>query len=225
VPALLAVLFFATPVSAQIYSWRDADGRLVLSNRQKPDNGEVRAYDVPHAATLRTTRATDRTIATTSARPDAFDQLIAEHAQRYGIREDLVRAVVQVESSFNPYARSPKGALGLMQLMPATIRRFGVANPFDAAENVKAGVLYLRELLDRYGNDEQLALAAYNAGEGAVEKYGQRVPPYAETQHYVSAVTEMAGKPTETGAPHIYKVVDIIDGREVVRYTDRKPAR
>jgi soluble lytic murein transglycosylase-like protein len=216
----LALLFcFATPAQAQIYSWRDANGLLVLSNQRKPENGDIKTYDVPQAASVRTTGGVP------VERSKSFDELIAEHAQRNGVREDLVRAVVQVESAFNPSARSRKGALGLMQLMPATIRQFGVANPFNPAENVKAGVLYLRQLLDRYDNDEQLALAAYNACAGAVEKYGQRVPPYAETQHYVSAVTEMAGKQTQNGASQIYKVVEIIDGREVVRYTDRKPTR
>jgi soluble lytic murein transglycosylase-like protein len=154
-----------------------------------------------------------------------YDQLISEHAKSNGVREDLVRAVVQVESAFNPYARSSKGALGLMQLMPATIRQFGVVNPFNAAENVRAGVLYLRQLLDRYDNNEELALAAYNAGAGSVDRHGQKIPPYAETRHYVSKVTEIAGKAAESpNRTHIYRVVEIIDGREVVRYTDRKPS-
>jgi len=132
---------------------------------------------------------------------------------------------VQVESGFNPYARSPKGALGLMQLMPATARELGVANPFNAAENVRGGVLYLRRLLDRYGNDEQLALAAYNAGPGAVDRYGETVPPYRETQDYVSRIKQIAGPAVRVRVPgtKIYKIIEVVDGRESVRYTD-KPA-
>ena len=98
---------------------------------------------------------------------------------------------MQVESAFNQFARSPKGALGLMQLMPATIRQYSVKNPFDAAENVRGGVAYLRHLLDRYKNNETLALAAYNAGPGAVDKYGQSVPPYRETRNYVAQINQM----------------------------------
>jgi hypothetical protein len=134
--------------------------------------------------------------------------------------------VVQVESAFNPYAKSIKGALGLMQLMPATIRRFGVTDPFNPAENVRAGVTYLRQLLDRYGNDEQLALAAYNAGPGAVDRHGQSVPPYLETQHYVARINGLAAAPPvpRRGATAlIYKSTDIVDGREVPRFSDTKP--
>ncbi len=158
-----------------------------------------------------------------TSRPDDYEALIAEEARRHGVRTDLVRAVVQVESGFNPYARSPKGALGLMQLMPATVEQLGVKNPFDPAENVRAGVAYLRQLLDRYGEDEQLALAAYNAGPGAVDRHGQTIPPYAETRQYVSRIKGLAGAQRPKSAA-IYKTVEIIDGRKVIKLTDRKPA-
>jgi soluble lytic murein transglycosylase-like protein len=135
---------------------------------------------------------------------------------------------MQVESAFNPLARSPKGALGLMQLMPATIRQYGVKNPFDPADNVRAGVAYLRELLDRYHDNEELALAAYNAGPGAVDKHGQNVPPYRETRNYVAQINQIAGRRVEvrtTASGTIYKVIETtVDGREIVRYTDRKPS-
>ena len=212
----LLCLGLAAPSSAQIYSWTDANGRLVLSDRPQPGTA-VRSYSVPRAEKVRATRYV------ASDRINAYDDVIVEHARLNGVRPDLVRAVVQVESAFNPYARSPKGALGLMQLMPATAREFGVANPFNAVENVRGGVAYLRRLLDRYGNNEQLALAAYNAGPGAVDKYGESVPPYRETQNYVSRIKRIAGPATRVPGTKIYKIIEIVDGRESVKYTD-KPA-
>lgn len=209
----------SVPVSAQIYSWKDANGNLVLSNRPAPPEApSVRSYAVPRSEVVRTTRFVS------SDRAGAYDDLIQEHAQRSGVRADLVRAVVQVESAFNPLARSPKGALGLMQLMPATIQQFAVRNPFNPRENVRAGVAYLRQLLDRYRNNEELALAAYNAGPGAVDKHGQTVPPYAETRSYVKQVNRMAGEPVGVRTSRIYRVTDMVDGRAIVRYTDRKPS-
>jgi soluble lytic murein transglycosylase-like protein len=213
------VLGFALPAHAQIYSWRDANGNLVLSDKKPADATVLKTYTVPQAETVRATRyaRTDRS--------GGYDDLISENAMLHGVRADLVRAVMQVESAFNPYARSPKGALGLMQLMPATIRQFGVRNPFNPTENIRAGVAYLRQLLDRYQNDEQLALAAYNAGPGAVDKHGQNVPPYRETRNYVKQIGRMAGRSVEIRSENrIYKVTEMIDGRPVIRYTDKKPA-
>ncbi|MGH9142226.1 MAG: transglycosylase SLT domain-containing protein, partial [Vicinamibacterales bacterium] len=170
----------ATPARAQIYSWRDGNGNLVLSNKRPGVTAaQLPSYTVPRAEGVRTTRAA------VAERSRAYDDLISEHSRLHGVRPDLVRAVMQVESGFNPYARSPKGAMGLMQLMPATARQYGVRNAYNPSENVGAGVAYLRELLDRYQNNEELALAAYNAGPGAVDKHGQTVPPYRETQSYV----------------------------------------
>ena len=204
----------ATPIAAQaqIYTWRDAGGNLVLSDR--PRDGGVPTYAVQSASGIRTTRvATSRTT--------QYDALISEHAATHGIRADLVRAVIQAESAFNPFARSVKGAMGLMQLMPATAIAYGVANAYDPAENIRAGVAYLRNLLDRYSQNEELALAAYNAGTGAVEKYGGSVPPYRETRNYVSKIRNQAGvrRPLK-----VYRIVEYQDGREVVRYTNTPPA-
>src|SRR5439155_836938 len=126
VVAVTLTVAFAAPAAAQIYSWHDANGQLVLSDR--PLGSVERTYDVAKAETVRATRPV------AAQRSQVYDRLIAEHAQVNDVRADLVRAVVQVESAFNPYARSPKGALGLMQLMPATIRQFGVINPFNPAE-------------------------------------------------------------------------------------------
>jgi soluble lytic murein transglycosylase-like protein len=154
-----------------------------------------------------------------------FEPLIRQHASRQGIRADLVRAVIQVESAFNPKAVSPKGAMGLMQLMPATARELGVVDPFNPAENIRGGVTYLRQLLDRYNDDEQLALAAYNAGPTAVAKYGTKIPPYKETQNYVTKITSLQGNVRNGPSSRIYRVVvETPDGRTVVSYTNVKPS-
>jgi soluble lytic murein transglycosylase-like protein len=117
-----------------------------------------------------------------------FDRLIERAAHSHSVSPELVRAVILVESAFNPKAVSSRGAVGLMQLLPATARRYGVADAFDPEQNVMAGVHYLRDLMTRYGNNLELTLAAYNAGEEAVERYGKSIPPFAETQHYVPTV-------------------------------------
>jgi soluble lytic murein transglycosylase-like protein len=213
---LLALVGVATPASAQIYSWRDANGTLVLSNKRP--GSPLRTYAVPQAPNVRVTRP----IAV--SRGSQYDELVDEHARLNGVRTDLVRAVMQVESGFNAYARSPKGALGLMQLMPATIQQFGVKNPFNPVENVRAGVAYLRLLLDRYQNNEELALAAYNAGPTAVDKHGQAVPPYRETRDYVARVNQMAGRTIQPRGTAIYRVTETVDGRTVTRYTDQRPS-
>lgn len=216
IAAVVVVLGLAAPARAQIYSWRDDNGNLVLSD--KPRAGAVaRTFEVPRAESVRATRF----VAPGQAR--AYEDLIEDHARRHSIRPALVRAVIQVESGFNPRAVSPKGAMGLMQLMPATARQFNVDNPFDPEENVRGGVSYLRQLLDRYDGNESLALAAYNAGPNAVDRYGQAVPPYRETKNYVSRISEMAGA-SRGASTKIYRVVDVVDGREVVRYTDKRPA-
>jgi soluble lytic murein transglycosylase-like protein len=155
----------------------------------------------------------------------AFEPLIQQHARRQGVRADLVRAVIQVESAFNPKAVSPKGAMGLMQLMPATARELGVVDPFNPAENIRGGVTYLRQLLDRYNDDEQLALAAYNAGPTAVARYGSKIPPYKETQNYVTKITGLQGNVRNGPGSRIYRVVvETPDGRTIVSYTNVKPS-
>jgi soluble lytic murein transglycosylase-like protein len=218
-------LGLAAPASAQIYSWRDSNGNLVVSNRRQGSTSDVRSYTVPKAESnaVPKTAKVPTTHYVAAERAQAYDDIIGEHSRTSGVRADLVKAVMQVESAFNPFARSPKGALGLMQLMPAIIRQYSVKNPFDPRENVRGGVQYLRHLLDRYENNETLALAAYNAGPGAVDKYGQSVPPYRETRNYVAQINQMSSRPVSLRNKTIYKVTDTIDGRPVVRYTDKKP--
>jgi soluble lytic murein transglycosylase-like protein len=215
-PAAACVVLVAAPASAQIYTWHDANGHMVLSDR--PKEGSPRAFTVPKAETVRTTRFV------APAKTSLYDPMIRQHAELGGVRPDLVRAVVQVESGYNVYARSPKGALGLMQLMPSIIQQYGVRNPFNPIENIRAGVSYLRQLLDRYSNNEELALAAYNAGPGAVDRHGVAVPPYKETRDYVSRINTMAARPVQARGIAIYKTTEVVDGREVPRYTDHKPA-
>ena len=121
----------------------------------------------------------------------AYSPEIANAAAQFGVEEAVVRAIIHAESSFNPGALSRVGAQGLMQLMPATARRFGVGNAFDPAQNIRGGVQYLGWLLKRFNGDLKLAAAGYNAGEGAVDKY-KGVPPYSETQRYVQRVAVLA---------------------------------
>jgi soluble lytic murein transglycosylase-like protein len=218
--ARLCLVFAALAVSpwtasAQIYAWRDAAGQMVLSDTPPLAGTSMQTFEVPRARGVRVTRPPDKKSA-------QFDAYIDEHAETNGVDPDLVRAVIQVESAFNPRAVSPKGAMGLMQLMPATAAELGVGNPFDPEENIGGGVRYLKRLLARYDDKVELALAAYNAGPGAVDRYGQKVPPYRETRDYVQKIT----KGRHTGAPakaptRIYRWVEVVDGREVTRYSDR----
>jgi hypothetical protein len=212
---VLTALACATRAEAQIYTWRDANGHLVLSDR--PLIQGARSFAVTTTSSVRTT-----TRVTTPARY-GYDDLIERHAVAHQVRPDLVRAVIQVESGFNRYATSPKGAMGLMQLMPATAAQLGVRDAYDPAENIRGGVTYLRQLLDRYSQNEELALAAYNAGPVAVEKYGTTIPPYRETRNYVKKIKRMTDVSAQTRKRVIYKTVEVVDGREVPRYSDTKP--
>ena len=216
--ALLAVTL-TTPVvaTAQIYVKRDASGTIVLSDRPLGEGAVT--YAVPGASAVRTTTPLEL-----PAEDEGLSSLINQHARRNNIREDLVRAVIAVESAFNPRARSPKGAMGLMQLMPGTARQYAVERPYDPAENIRGGVAYLRALLDRYEGNEELALAAYNAGPGAVDRHGQQVPPFRETRDYVKKVRGKTEVMTSRRGLVIYRVTDVVDGREVPRYTNVRPS-
>jgi hypothetical protein len=127
-----------------------------------------------------------------------IDRFIKEASARHHVDPNLVRALVKVESNYNPHAVSSKGAMGLMQLMPATARMYDLRNPFDAAQNVDAGVRHLKGLLENFGGNVPLSLAAYNAGQGAVER-NKGIPPYTETRNYVKRITNLMGTETHAG--------------------------
>ena len=167
---------------ADVYMYRDTRGVLHFSNA--PSEPQYQYY-LPDISSWKSGRHWSGAIDGTRRR--AFDKLIQQTARRHQVDTALVKAVIRAESDFVPHAVSPKGALGLMQLMPATARLHNVWRAFDPSENVEGGVTHLRYLLDRYGGNLRLALAAYNAGEKAVDSYGG-VPPYPETWEYLSRV-------------------------------------
>jgi len=176
---LAAVLVIAVPdASAQIYTRRKS-------------NGVIEATNVPSAGGFRLTYpGKGRLIHSFGFRgtySGQYDKHIEDAAAHHGVSAALVRAVIQVESEFDALAVSSKGARGLMQLMPFTAERFGVADSFDARQNIFGGVQYLRLLLDLFGGDVDLAVAAYNAGENAVLRYGG-IPPFKETRGYVQKI-------------------------------------
>lgn len=208
-----------SPAEAQIYSWRDTNGTLVLSNRQSG----------PNAKPFKTLQRPVRPMEEGPVKPrrvSEYDDLIDEHAAAQGVSAELVRGVIQQESNFNPRARSSKGAMGLMQLMPATAAELGVLNPFSAMENIRGGIKYLRRLLNRYDNNETLALAAYNAGPGAVDRYGSQVPPYRETQDYVKRIlgSRQVATAAKASVKVIYKTTEVINGHTIPHYSTTKPA-
>ena len=176
------------------------DGVLYVTNVERP---------APPSSAARPAPALPRVV--NVARPAAYRDLIQQAAERYTLAPELVESVIRVESNFEPRAVSPKGASGLMQLMPATARMLGVHNVFDVAQNIDGGVRHLRSLLDRYRGDVALALAAYNAGAEAVARY-RGIPPYAETQAYVARILQLLGRvgnvAASDGELHRYETAD-----------------
>ena len=181
--SLLITLFWAFPVHADIYMYRDKRGVLHFSNA--PSEPEYQYY-LPDLTSWPKWRG-GRLGRIDGARRKAFDSIIRDASRRYRVDMPLVKAVIRAESDFVPYAVSPAGAQGLMQLMPATARLRNVWRTFEPRQNVEGGVSHLRYLLDRYSGNVRLALAAYNAGENAVDKHGG-IPPFPETTEYVSRV-------------------------------------
>lgn len=181
--ALLALTAMSVPSRAQVYRYTDENGITVLTNI-KPEPG--RYGNVRNVGCYGTCIKGVDWRATPLKRAEYREEVRAA-AEVHGVDEALVRAIMHAESWFNPAAVSHAGAQGLMQLMPATQARFGVADPFDPLDNISAGVAYLAELLDEFENDWELAVAAYNAGENAVRKHAG-IPPFSETQEYVRRI-------------------------------------
>jgi hypothetical protein len=158
--------------------------------------------------------------------PPEISHLVEQTATRLRVDPQLVHAIIKVESEYDPKAVSRKGAMGLMQLIPKTAQRFGVENPFDPKENIEGGVSYLKYLLGLYGGDLSLSLAAYNAGEGAVQRFGG-IPSFAETQDYVRKVTNIyqSGPPllgTNAAGNKLqaWPIIRYVDERGVVHYSN-----
>lgn len=168
-------------VQADVYMGTAADGSLLLTNIQRSGSNYVRIHREPRKQPVSASPAAS------SGRP--FAQLIDAAAQTHGLPAALLHAVVRVESGYDPNARSPKGAAGLMQLMPGTARELGVEDVWDPAANIDGGARYLKRMLDLFDNDLSLALAAYNAGPGAVQGSGS-IPDNPETRRYVPSVLE-----------------------------------
>ena len=207
-PARAELVFFSSGRTLNVKSHRNEGGSLVLTLRSGgevvcepaliariapdeapyPEPGEdVRDVRLPWPERGR--RQADRGAETNPH--TRYAEIIDRIAAREGVDAKLVRAVIEVESGYRPLARSPKGAMGLMQLMPATARQYAVTNPYDPAANIEAGIKHLKSLLARF--PRALALAAYNAGDAAVERFGG-IPPYEETRNYVSRVLQIVGR-------------------------------
>jgi len=183
----------ACMAESAIFDFVDDEGQVYLSN--VPDDSRYQKLalaPVTAGAEAANLLVRDRALDPDYARP--YRAMVAQVADRYGVEPALLHAVISVESGYNARAVSKRGASGLMQLMPETARRYRVADVFDPAENVRAGAQYLSDLLKLFDNDLNLALAAYNAGEAAVIKYGRRVPPYRETTAYVPRVVDFYRK-------------------------------
>lgn len=182
----------AAPVAhAQVYAVLDAHGRLQVASEPSPGAlafDPHRRLPPPKAAAPPATQAAGRA---PLQPPAQWRALLQQVSREQGVELSLLHAVIQVESGYNPRARSPAGALGMMQVIPSTGKRFGATDLYDPLQNLRAGATYLAWLQQRFNGDLRLILAAYNAGEGAVQRHGQRVPPYSETQQYVQRVSAL----------------------------------
>jgi hypothetical protein len=206
------ILAASHPALAQLYSYRNAEGQLVITDKPiKEDGYKLKDVFVPKRMKEpppNQSRFEQRNTAYRLTRAQ-IDGLVVPIAKSMNVDPDLVRAVIYVESSGDARAYSHKNAMGLMQLIPATAKRFGVENPYDPRQNVRGGVMYLRWLLSYFEADVDLALAGYNAGENAVDRHGG-VPPYKETRRYIWKIRRLYGAktlPFDEKIPHRSKLI------------------
>lgn len=192
---LLYVLLPGQIWASPIYVVKQSDGSIKFTTKKPASGNDYKIY-TSKTSTFSTYKSSRASYSISPKRFAAYrknykhnhyDELIEQAAVRYGLSNGLIKAVIHVESAFNPFAVSPKGAQGLMQIMPFNAKKFGMKNPFSPKENIFAGSKFLSKLVDKYAGNVSLALAAYNAGEGAVEKYNG-IPPYTETINYVKKV-------------------------------------
>jgi len=186
----LAVSAMAPTAGADIYAYTDGGGVMHYSNVPTDSRYVLLLKAPPEPAAAGAPRSA-LSAGDWQARALSYTPLINRAARKASLQPALLHAVIAVESAFNPRAVSRAGAQGLMQLHPKTARRYGVGDAFDPEQNVRAGAHYLSDLLHRYDNNLELALAAYNAGEEAVDRYGRQIPPYRETREYVPAVLRL----------------------------------
>jgi soluble lytic murein transglycosylase-like protein len=183
--SLVALSVIALPIQAQVYKWVDENGIITFSNIAPPQNQDFQVLRFPcYAADPKCRSVAWEKVPLNT---QSFRREIHTAASYNAVEESLIRAIIHAESAYQPDARSPKGAQGLMQLMPETAAELRVADPYNPAANIDGGARYLSQLLAEFKGDLDLAAAAYNAGPGAVYKYGG-VPPYAETREYVRRV-------------------------------------
>ena len=188
--AALILTSFCALTWADLYGYVDENGRAHISTKQLDDR-----YKLFQRSVMKPNDKKKTVVAFAPKQPNIpqktlklYNKQIQNVAKKYEIDPALLRAVILAESRYNPAAVSPRGASGLMQLMPDTVERYKVSDVFDPKQNIRAGAQYLRDLLKLFDNDLELAIAAYNAGEGAVIKNGRRIPPYPETVAYVPKV-------------------------------------
>ncbi len=190
---ILSLLLLVTAnASAEVYKYEDPAGNLYFTDRPLK-TGKYRLVWRSRSDPLYASSARINFAATASNRA-RFRPLIKDVAKRTDLQHELLHAVIQAESAYDPKALSKTGAMGLMQLMPATAKRYGVSDSWNPEMNVDGGARYLQDLIKMFDNNLQLALAAYNAGENAVKKYGNKIPPYPETQGYVKKVLSIFEK-------------------------------
>src|SRR5271165_5214642 len=193
--ALAGLVSTSRPAQAQIMTVTNLDGRRLFVNSEPVATAQLnRAPARPNIYLQGEIAFMGQSRRAMSMDRDGVDKLVREAAERYRVDPALVRAVIETESNWNPGAYSRKGAMGLMQLIPTTAQRFGANDAFNPKENVDAGVRYLRRLLERYNGNLDLALAAYNAGEGAVDR-AHGIPSYRETRNYVQRVQDAYFRP------------------------------